>query len=112
MLANSSTLRSANTNDQARALSLPPNGPGSLLRDAQGRILVNIRVADVSAPSLQALRDAGAVVENVSETYLQVTAYVAVTDLAAIANLPNVQYVEEQLAPATSGGAVVPYPPQ
>ncbi len=112
MLANSPALRAANANEQARALSLPPNGPGSLMRDAQGRILVNIRVADVSSNTLQSLRDAGAAITFVAEAYRQVTAFVAVTDLPAIANLSNVENVEEQLSPATSGGAVVPYPPQ
>lgn len=111
MLTNSPTLRAASADEQARALSLPPMGPGSLMRDAQGRVLVNIRVTDVSAAGLQALRDAGAIITTVAEPYRQVTAFVTVSDLPAIANLSHVLNVQEQLAPLTSGGGVVPYPP-
>ncbi len=111
MLASSSTLRAANADEQARALSLPPQGPGSLIRDAQGRILVNIRSTDLSANGLQALRDAGANIVNVAEAYQQVTAFVAIADLAAIGNLPSVVNVQEQLAPANTGGVIIPNSP-
>ncbi len=111
MLANSPDLRTASVDEQARALSLPSKGPGSLVRDAQGRVLVDIRTADVSANSLQSLRDAGAVITNVAKAYQQVTAFVALSDLTAIANLSTVLNVQEELAPANSGGAVIPRPP-
>ena len=111
MLASSPTLRAASADDQARALSLPPTGPGSLTRDAQGRILVNIRSTDLSANGLQTLRDAGATIVDVAEAYQQVTAYVAVADIASIGNLQIVQNVQEELAPANAGGAIIPNPP-
>lgn len=111
LLATSPTLRAASADDQARALSLPAQGPGSLTRDAQGRVLVTLRVNDVSAKSLQALRDAGAVISNVSETYQQVTAFVAISDLTTIANLPSVINAQEELAPMNSGGLPGPNPP-
>ena len=106
-----SPLRTASADEQARALSLPPQGPGSLVHDAQGRLLVNIRMMDLSANGLQSLRDAGIVIKNVSEQYQQVTAFVAGADLETLANLPMVQNVQEELAPANSGGAVIPQPP-
>lgn len=111
MLATSPDLRAASADEQARALSLPAQGPGSLTRDAQGRVLVTIRVNDVSTRSLQALRDAGVIIGNVSDTYRQVTAFVAVSDLAAIANLSIVMNAQEELVPMNSGGLPGPYPP-
>jgi len=111
MLASSPTLRAASADDQARALSLPPTGPGSLTRDAEGRILVSIRSTDLSANGLQVLRDAGATIVNVAEAYQQVTAFVAVADLVTFGNLAIVSNVQEELAPANSGGAVIPNPP-
>lgn len=111
MLAQSPALGAASADEQARALSLPAQGPGSLMRDAQGRLLVNIRTADVSPNGQQELHEAGAVITNVSERYQVVTAFVAVSDLAAIASLPAVQSVQEELAPGGAGGAVFPTPP-
>jgi hypothetical protein len=111
MLAQSPALGAASADEQARALSLPSQGPGSLTRDAQGRILVSIRSTDLSANGLQTLRDAGAVVVNVAEAYQQVTAFVAAADLGTIGNLPMVLNVQEELAPANSGGAIIPKPP-
>ena len=111
MLANTPALHAASIDEQARALSLPVRGPGSLVRDAQGRVLVNIRATDLSAKGLQSLRDAGAVIMNVSERYQQVTAFVAMSDLAAVANLSTVMNAQEELAPENSGGAVIPNPP-
>ncbi len=111
MLAKSPALRSASAEEQARALSLPPSGPGSLMRDAQGRLLVTIRMADLAPTQLQALRDAGAVITNVAEPYRTVTAFVEIADLNAIASLTTVESVQEELAPGTGGGAVFPTAP-
>lgn len=110
MLAQSPSLLAASADEQARALSLPAQGPGSLMRDEQGRLLVNIRTTDFSAGGLQALRDAGAVITNVSEQYQVVTAFVAPDDLATIATLPAVLIVMEELTPGGGGGAVFPTP--
>ena len=111
LLANSPSLRAASAEEQAGALSLPTQGAGSLMRDEQGRLQVNIRMADTLETQLQALRAAGAVITNVSERYHTVTAFVAPADLSAIANLAAVESVEEELSPAHGGGAVVPPPP-
>jgi len=111
MIAQSPALRVSSEDEQARALSLSAQGPGSLMRDADGRLLVDIRATDLSANGLQALRDAGAMITNVSERYQVVTAFVAATNLAAIADLPIVQNVQEELTPGGAGGAVFPTPP-
>jgi hypothetical protein len=111
LLVQSPQLRGATADVQARALSLPPLGPGSLMRDSQGRLLVNIRTTDVTAAGLQALRDAGADVTNVSERDRVVTAFVPIAELEAVANVASVQSVREELAPAMGGRAVFPTPP-
>jgi hypothetical protein len=110
MLADSPALRAASADEQARALSLPAQGPGSLVRDAQGRILVSIRTGDVSDSFQMALRDAGAVVTNVSERYQTVTAYVPPAQLEAIAALTAVQNVQEELAPSPGSGRLTSEP--
>src|SRR5947207_9699660 len=74
-LVQSPQLRTASAAEQARALSLPADGPGSLMRDKDGRLLVDIRVSDTSAPVLKSLSDAGAVITNVAEAYQVVTAF-------------------------------------
>ena len=108
MLAQSPALRAMSIQDQARALSLAAQGAGSLMRDAQGRILVTIRVTDAGDQNVQALRDAGAVIVNVSAQYLTITAFVAPDNLESIANLSFIQSVQEQLTPGTGGGVMPP----
>ena len=99
LLAQSEPLQRATPAEQAKALGLPASGPGSLVRDAQSRILVTIRTADVSDAFQQALRGAGADVQNISERYQSITAYVPLTKLTTIAALPAVQNIQEELAP-------------
>ncbi len=98
-LASSPTLQNATLEEQARALSLPATGPGSLIRDEQGRILVTIRMDDTSAANLQALAAAGATVVNVSQSHQTLTAFIALNDLQAAANLQSVQSIQEELSP-------------
>lgn len=111
VLAQSPGLSTASADEQARALSLPAQGSGSLMHNAQGQILVNIRTTDLSANGLQTLRDSGATITNVSDQYQVVTAFVAIVNLSAIANLPPVQSMQEELAPGAGGGAMFPTPP-
>ena len=110
MLAQSPSLRVASADEQARALSLPAQGPGSLMRDEHGRLLVTIGTTDFSDSGLQALRDAGVVITNVSEQYRVVTAFVAPDDLITVVTLPAVHSVVEELTPGGGGGAVFPTP--
>ncbi|HEY6041683.1 MAG TPA: hypothetical protein VIX58_06095 [Anaerolineae bacterium] len=109
MLAHSPALR-ASAPDQARALGLPEQGPGSLRRDREGRILVSIRMSGLAQEQLQELRDAGAVVVNVSEAYRTVTAFVQPPDLTRLASLAAIESIKEELAPG-AGGGFVPSPP-
>jgi len=84
---------------EARALSLPVSGLGSLITRPDGRVVVDIRTRDTTAGGVAELRDLGAQVENVSPSYSTVTAAVAPTALDAIASDPSVQYVMEVWAP-------------
>jgi len=98
-LAQSPTLRAASAEEQASALSLPPQGAGSLLRNEQGQLLVYVRMNDVSESQVQALRDAGAQIIHVSDRYGVVTAFVDAVSLTSIASRPAVQSMEEGLTP-------------
>lgn len=109
-LVETPALFSASPEEQAQALSLPVQGPGSLMHDAQGRLLVNIRLSDLSAAQLQALQDAGCVNTKVEEAYHTATAYVAIADLSSVSNLPAVQSITEELMPAAGGGSLLPTP--
>lgn len=107
-LAHSPQLRASNVDDQARALSLPANGPGSLLKDSQGRLLVDIRTRDLSASNLQSLRDAGAMITHVSDRYNVVTALVDAADLDRLAGLQTVENVQEELTPMHASDVTPP----
>ena len=110
-LADSPALRAASADEQARALSLPASGPGSLVHDKQGRILVTIRTTDVSDSFQSTLRAAGIDIQNVSDRYQTVTAFIPLTSLSAIAVLPAVQNVQEELAPSPGSGELAPLAP-
>ena len=90
--------RSAPRASQAARLSLPANGPGSLLRDG-GRVVVEVRFADGAAVDPTALAASGAEVLHVSERYRAATAAVRPADLPALGSLPGVAAVDEVLQP-------------
>lgn len=102
-LAQSGILRAASVAEQAAALSVAAQGGGSLTRDAQGRLLVEIRSSDFSQAGLQALRDTGAIISGVSERYGIISVFVNASDLNALASIAAVQNVHEVLAPMTAG---------
>jgi hypothetical protein len=104
-LADSSALQTASAEDRAQALSLAPDGPGSLLTDAAGRLLVYIRLAGLSPDALQAIRLSGADIVNVAEPYGVVTALVRPADLARLAAVDAVAYVQEEVQPMTGSWA-------
>lgn len=85
-----------------QALSLPPSGPGSLVHEPGGRVLVEIQTSDTGASGIAKLRALGADVVNVSPTYHAVTAAVLPSALGAIAGDAAVTYVSEVLAPLTA----------
>ena len=84
---------------QAKAVSLPPKGRGSLIRNAQGELLVSIRLSDTSAATIDALRKAGATIVNVYQPYRTATAYVRPDRLRGIVAGPAVENISEQLSP-------------
>ena len=109
-LAQSVTLRTASPETQAVALSLSAQGPGSLVRDAQGRLLVEVRSNSFLETDLAALRNAGAEIIDVSERYGMISAYMDAANLSALENIAAVQSVQEALAPITAGGGISPLP--
>ena len=104
LLVQSPALLSASPEDQAIALSLPAQGPGSLIRDGQNRLQVTMRVTDTSEAALAELTQAGAVIISSSKPYQEVTAWVSVVNLAELSSLPQVLSVTEDLMPGTGGG--------
>jgi hypothetical protein len=87
---------------QARAqrLWLPASGPGSLVERPGGRILVDVRVSDTSAATLDRLRASGATTAYVDRGLRIVTAAVAPARLGALAAVqPEVLSVHEDLQP-------------
>lgn len=94
-------LRSAPQAEQAAALSLAPDGPGSLLRRGN-RVLVEVRFERGAAAGAGDLRAVGARVVNVSRRYQTVTVAARPADLPQVAAVPRVAGVTEVLAPIVS----------
>ncbi|MGC2061796.1 MAG: hypothetical protein WA610_02380, partial [Thermodesulfovibrionales bacterium] len=103
ILAQSPGITTMSAEDQSVALSLAPEGPGSLMRDAQGRLLVYIRMADLSESSLQELTLAGAEIVHRSDAYQVITANVDIAALPLIEGLPAVLSIQEGLMPLAGG---------
>jgi len=102
-------LRSAPHDLQARALSLPQDGPGSLLRNG-GRVLVEVRFDSRAAAGVDALRRIGARVADLSRREQTVTVAARPGQLRALTGVPGVEVVSEVLTPVTRatcpGGAI------
>jgi subtilisin family serine protease len=94
-------LRAAPPAEQAAQLSLPPSGPGSLLRDGN-RVLAEVRFEGV-APAVEALRTAGAEIVHAGRRYGTVTVAARVADLPRIGRATGVIAVTETLAPLVRG---------
>lgn len=93
---------------QADMLSLPASGPGSLLKNEAGELLVYIRVAELSPPVLTALADAGASILHRDPAYRMVTAHVGTDRLLAVASVPGVESVHEELTPEIAASGLGP----
>lgn len=91
----------ADTARLARALSLPPTGPGALVRDTAGRILVQARLTDTDEATRAALTRVATVLD-VSDSMVRATLLIAPGDLDRLAALPAVTYVDLIPAPVTS----------
>ncbi len=97
------SIRSASPAMQARALSLPLSGPGSLMRRGN-RILVDVRFERGATAAVDDLRAAGAQVVNVSGRYQTATVAARPVDLKALAGIPRVIGVSEVFAPVVAAG--------
>ena len=94
-------LRTAPPAEQAQALSLAAEGPGSLVRDGN-RVLVEVRFDQGAAAGAGGLRQAGAQVVNVSQQYETVTVAAKPDELRALNGVPRVAGAREVLAPITA----------
>lgn len=104
-------VRSAPPRQQARALSLAANGPGSLVREGN-RVLVEVRFGGGAGAGVEDLRQVGAKVLNVSRPYQTVTVAMKPSELRALSSVPRVAAAREVLSPVTAestcpSGAVV-----
>ncbi len=93
-------VRSAPPAEQAQALSLAAEGPGSLVREGN-RVLVEVRFDEGAAAGVEDLRQAGAEVVNVSQQYQTVTVAAKPEELRALNGVPRVAGAKEVLAPIT-----------
>jgi hypothetical protein len=104
------SVRSAPPAEQARDLSLPPQGAGSLLRRGN-RVMVEVRFERGAGTAVDDLRATGAEVVDVSGRYQTVTVAAKPAELTALADVPSVDGVAEVLTPvlaaACPSGAVV-----
>ncbi|HEY3342410.1 MAG TPA: S8 family serine peptidase, partial [Anaerolineae bacterium] len=108
LLAQSTQLLRATAQAQALALGLPATGPGSLLKNAQGQLLIYLYTDDLSPANLNAIRVAGASVEHVSAEYHVVTVHVDAANLNALANIGAVKRMREELQPVVQGNGIAP----
>jgi subtilisin family serine protease len=95
-------VRAAPLEKQAAILDVAPSGPGSLVREGN-RVLVDVRFDQGAAAGIDALRDAGARIVNVSTRYQTVTVAVAPASLHEVAEVSRVDAVTENLTPILLG---------
>jgi Subtilase family len=105
------TVRSLPRAEQAERLSLAAHGPGSLLRHGN-RVLAEVRFEEGAAAGVEALREAGVQIIDVSPRYQTVTVAAKPEDLTALGEVARVGGVSEVLTPMARavgcpGGAVV-----
>jgi hypothetical protein len=98
-LSQTPALNNVSAETQGAVLSLAPSGPGSLVRDDQGRILVEILMADISSEQIQSLQDAGILILHVSDRYNTITALVDPVYLPSVVSITAVQSIMEVLSP-------------
>jgi hypothetical protein len=99
------SVRTAPPHEQARELSLAPEGAGSLLR-VGNRVLVDVRFGRGAAASVDDLRAAGARIVNVSRRYQTVTVAAKPAELGALSSVPDVVGAKEVLTPIVASGPV------
>ncbi len=95
---------------QSRALGLAASGAGSLMQRPGGRVVVRIRFADTSTATLDAVRAAGVTDLSVSVPDAVANGVVAPSDLAAVAQVPGVASVQEEITPLVGPPSSTPGP--
>src|SRR4051794_35391899 len=101
-------LRIAAPAEQAEVLSLPADGPGSLLREGR-RLLAYVRFDSGAAAGAAPLREAGAEIVAASSRYQTITVAATPAVLTRLSGIVGVAGVTEALAPivrATCAGQV------
>ncbi|MFN8018898.1 MAG: fibronectin type III domain-containing protein [Acidimicrobiales bacterium] len=84
---------------QASAVGLPSKGSGSLLRDADGSIHVDVRVATFGDAAASTLAGLGARVLSSDATTRTYTVAIDPVDLSTLSTAPGVEYAAEVLQP-------------
>lgn len=87
---------------RARAVTLPASGGGSFVEDANGRVLVTVRLADAATGTVAAVRAAGALPVHTDQSTRTVTAFVPPGRLRGLAHVPGVIAVTEVPRAATN----------
>ncbi len=98
------SVRSAPPGGQAGKLSLPAQGPGSLVREGN-RLVVEVRFVKGAAAGVDDLRDTGVKVVNVSRRQQIVTVAAKPSELRQLSAVPRVASAGEVLAPIVYGPA-------
>jgi hypothetical protein len=93
-------VRAAPPAEQAHALSLAREGPGSLLRQGN-RVLVDVRF-DAGAAPVDDLKATGAEVLSVSGRYRTVTVAAKPAELGALSAVPGIASARQVLTPVTA----------
>src|SRR5262249_23611156 len=94
-------LRNASPRNQARALGLAAEGPGSLIRRGK-RVLAYLRFERGAVASLAQFRAAGAQVVDASGRYQTVTVAAKPSQLRRLGRVPGVDGATPVLAPVTA----------
>lgn len=98
----SSKMAKASPAAQAKAVSLPAKGAGSLLRNSSHNLLAYVHVTSASAATVARLRSAGAGIVDVSADYGVVTVSAPAGSMARIAKVSGVRVVQEALTPTVT----------
>jgi hypothetical protein len=96
------SMAAASEAQQAEAISLPAEGPGSLVREG-GDVVVEAHFEGGAQAGTGALEVAGATVLDTSARYQTVALAVAPEDLQALAEVPGLEAVEAALEPVFYG---------
>jgi hypothetical protein len=93
----------ASRTNEAHVVGLPPTGAGSLLRRPDGRILVRLRLTDLSRRTRTAVVATGATFVADGHDNATATVAIATTQLTALASLPGLRWAQEEMTPRVNG---------